>query len=306
MAPRVSRIPDIPNVELGEGPHWDVRSQCLYFVDIFGKSIHKYVPLTRQHTKAVFDKPVSIIIPLKEQTDQFVVTLEREISIVTWDGVSVKTATVQKIAEVDPGTKNRINDGKCDPRGRLFAGTMGPEHEIGHYSPQAGTLYSLSNGVMKSHASKIGISNGLAWNLLLGKFYYIDSLAYSVDEFNYDVITGNVSNRRSIFSFKRLGMDGFPDGMTIDEDGNLWLAVFNGYKVIQIDPRKTDTLLQSVEIPAKQVTSVAWGGPNLDILYVTSASFTVDGEALLPPNHGAIFEVIGLGTKGLPANDFVL
>lgn len=306
MAPTVKKIPEIPNLELGEGPHWDVETQSLYLVDIFGKSVHKYVPSTGQHTKAVFEKPVSIIIPVQGQRDKFIVSLEREISILTWDGRTGKISDVQTLAEVDKGTENRLNDGKCDPNGRLWTGTMGHEPENGHCLPQSGALYSLSKGVLKQHVQQIGISNGLAWNLALKKFYYIDSFAFTVDEFDYDLVTGDISNRHPVFTLKNHGLDGLPDGMTIDKDGNLWIAIFNGYKVIKIDPRKPETLLQTIKIPAKQVTSVVWGGVDLDVLYVTSASFTVDGVELPPPYHGATFQVTGLGTKGLPSDSFVL
>lgn len=306
MAPIVERIAEIPNLELGEGPHWDSETQCLYLVDIFKKSLHKYVPSTGHHAQITFDKPTSIIIPVRGKTDQFIVTLERDLVLVTWDGVSEKPSKVEKITDVDGNTENRINDGKCDPSGRLWMGTMGPEHVIGHYLEGRGTLFSYSSGKLTPHISNIGISNGLAWNTQLKKMYYIDSLAYRVDAFDYEHTTGVITNRTTVFDFKVNGIDGLPDGMTIDVDGNLWVAVFNGYKVIKIDPRKPNTLLETVELPAKQVTSVAWGGENLDILYVTSGSFAVDGLELLPPNHGATFKVTGLGTKGLPATDFVL
>ncbi|KAL1514287.1 hypothetical protein ABEB36_003568 [Hypothenemus hampei] len=199
-----------------------------------------------------------------------------------------------------------MNDGKCDPRGRLWIGTMGPEPENLHIEPQRGSLYSVDKKNVTKHITEIGISNGLAWNTNINKFYYVDSFAFSVDEFDYDIASGKISNRRPIFTLSKHGIPGFLDGITIDEDGNLWVAIFNGYRVIQIDPTKPETLLQTIDIPAKQVTSVVWGGKNLDILYVTSGSLTVDGKEHPPPNHGATFQVIGLNTKGLPPNNFVL
>lgn len=306
MAPRVELIKEIPKLELGEGPHWDIETQSLYFVDIFGKTIHKFNPSTGQHTKATFDKPVSLIVPVKGKRDQFVISIERELSIVTWDGRSEKVSKIEKIAEVDQGTENRINDGKCDPSGRLWCGTMGPEPENGHVAPSCGSLFSLNNGTVTSHVTNVGISNGLAWNTKLKQMYYIDSFAGSVDAFDFDIDNGTATNRRAIFTLSKHGIDGFPDGMAIDVNGNLWVAVFNSFKVINIDPRKPETLLQTIDIPAKQVTSVAWGGIDLDVLYVTSASFTVDGTTLEDRTHGATFRVTGLKTKGLPGDNFVL
>ncbi|KAH1017172.1 hypothetical protein HUJ05_007872 [Dendroctonus ponderosae] len=305
MAPKILRVAEIPNLVLGEGPHWDIETQNLYIVDIFGKSIHKFNASTGQHSKAIFDKPVSFIVPVKGQRNKFVISLEREICVITWDGISERPSKIEKLAEVDQDTQNRINDGKCDPRGRLWAGTMGPEPEPGHFQPEAGSLFSLDGGEVTTFATKVGISNGLAWNTKLGKFYYNDSLVKRVDEFDYDINSGVISNRKTIFTFSKHDIDGLPDGMTIDADGNLWVAVFNGSSVIKIDPRKPETLLETIKVPAKQTTSVAWGGIDLNILYVTSASMTVDGVELLPPNHGATFQITGLGTKGLPADNFV-
>lgn len=110
-----------------------------------------------------------------------------------------------------------------------------------------------------------------------------------------------IANQQTIFSFDKHNLEGFPDGQAIDTDGNLWVAVFNGFKVIKIDPRQPETLLDTIKIPAKQVTSVAFGGPNLDELFVTSAKFTVGGQVLDPKEgHGVTYRVTGIGAKGFP------
>ncbi|KAJ8944500.1 hypothetical protein NQ318_011758 [Aromia moschata] len=302
MAPTVELIKEIGSVELGEAPHWDEETQSLYFVDIFGESIHKYVPATKKHTKAIIGtNHVSIIIPVKGQKDKFVISIGREIALVTWDGESETVSEVKKLYEVDnnPDTiDNRFNDGKCDPSGRLWAGTMGIEPENGHVQPEMGSLFSFENKKVTSHLNKIGISNGLAWSTELKKFYYIDSFKGRVEEYDFDIESGTISNGKPIFTLEKHNISGFPDGMTIDTDGNLWLAVFNGYQIIQIDPRKPETLLQSIQFPAKQVTSVAFGGPNLDELYVTSARFTVDGQVLPPPEHGGTYKVTSVVPGG--------
>nr|CAI5866618.1 unnamed protein product [Callosobruchus analis] len=123
---KIERLDEIEITELGEGPHWDAEKQCLYFIDIFGKSIHRYVPATKKHTKAVIGtNHVSIIIPVKDEKDKFVVSIGRELAIVTWNGETSNVSHVEKIYEVenDPETiDNRFNDGKCDPTGRLWVG----------------------------------------------------------------------------------------------------------------------------------------------------------------------------------------
>ncbi|XP_025830547.1 regucalcin-like [Agrilus planipennis] len=109
-------------------------------------------------------------------------------------------------------------------------------------------------------------------------------------------------NRQSIFTFDKHNIPGMPDGQTIDSDGNLWVAVFLGSRVIKIDPRKPETLLETIAIPAIQTTSVEFGGPNLDELYVTSGRFTFQGKTPEPPVNGALYRVTNIGSKGLPSN----
>jgi gluconolactonase len=184
---------------------------------------------------------------------------------------------------------------------------MGGEPANGHVKPNKGSLYSLSKqeGV-KTHLTGVGISNGMAWSLDHKKFYYIDTPKGTVEEYDFDITSGTISNLQIVFSLKKHNITGALDGMTIDTDGNLWIAIFNGFRVIKIDPRRPETLLDTIPIPSKQVTSVAFGGPDLDQIYVTTASFTVDGVVLPPPHHGATYVITGSGAKGLPASNFQL
>ncbi|CAH1118002.1 unnamed protein product [Phaedon cochleariae] len=312
MAPKVERLTNVESTELGEGPHWDADTQSLYYVDIIGKSIHRYVPATQTYTKAVIDtnKNVSLIIPVRGEKNKFVVTIGRQLVLIDWDGVSKNVSIIKILYEVenDPDSlDNRINDGKCDPSGRIWAGTMGPERELGHFENEKGSLYTFQNGQVKKHLGKIGISNGLAWNAELKKMYYNDTLKGSIYQYDFDIEKGTIGNGKPIFTLEKMDDEIVgADGMTIDTDGNLWVAVFNGSKVIKIDPRKPETLLQTIPIPAKQVTSVAFGGPNLDELYVTSGKFTIDGKILPPPEHGGTYKVTGLNAKGYPGISVVL
>ena len=109
---------------------------------------------------------------------------------------------------------------------------MGPETCSGSFEPERGHLYSLDlDGQLRSHADKIGLSNGLGWSSDGTKFFYIDSLAYSVDVFDYDIQNGSVSNRKVLFDLKKNGIKGLPDGMCIDANNNIWFAVFFGARV---------------------------------------------------------------------------
>lgn len=302
MAPKVEIV--TPSIELGEGPHWDVETQSLYYVDIFGKAIHRYVPATKKHTKAVIGtNHVTFIIPVDGQKDKYLISIGRELAVVTWDGESEKVSDTRKICEVENAPEtigNRFNDGKCDASGRLWAGTMGEEKVLGHIKPENGSFMSFEGGKAKTHLTKVGISNGLAWNSDNTKLYYIDSPKLTVDQYDFDIKNATISNKKVVFTLSKHDIPGVLDGMTIDTDGNLWIAIFNGSRVIKIDPRKPETLLDTIPIPAKQTTSVAFGGPNLDELYVTSARFTIDGVVLPPPEHGATYKVTGLGVRGYP------
>lgn len=287
-------------LNLGEGPYWDVKTQTLFLVDIPGKTIHKYVPATKQFTTAHVEGPVSFILPVEGTTDQFVITKGRQLIKIEWDGVNDNVKELEVLTETDKDVPtNRINDGKADPLGRVWFGTMGREFEGFEFEMHKGSLFSYSkNKKLHVHDKPISLSNGLEWNPSLKKFYYIDTLEKRIVEYDYDLNNGTISNKKPIFTFEKHNIDGLPDGMTIDTDGNLWVAAFNGSSVLKIDPRKPETLLDTLTLPAKQITSVAFGGPNLDELYVTSARV---GGLTAADGHGYTYVVKGLGVKGLPA-----
>ncbi|XP_063826556.1 regucalcin-like [Ostrinia nubilalis] len=297
MSVKVQKITE--PLALGEGPHWDERVQALYFVSIKECTIHKYVPSTGEHTKTKLDGRVGFIVPVEGATDQFVVGVERKFLVVQWDGRDGSPAKVIKeLGEVDQDVPTtRINDGKADPRGRLYAGTMGHENAQGEFDPKAGSLFRVDGGGIKKLVQGITVSNGLSWDLKEKAFYYTDSMDNNIRRYDYDVETGEISNLRYIFDFKKNGIEGVPDGHTIDTDGNLWVAVFNGSCILHINP-KTGQLLRKVSIPALQVTSVTFGGPQLDVLFVTTASLNITAEQ--KPPCGCTFMVTGLGAKGHP------
>ncbi|KAG6453937.1 hypothetical protein O3G_MSEX008390 [Manduca sexta] len=297
MSPQVEAV--TKPVWLGEGPHWDSEERALYFVSIFDNSVHKYVPDTDKHTSAKLDGMPTFIIPVDGKRNHFVVGLNRKVVEIEWSGEMNAAKVVKTVAEVDQDNpKNRFNDAKADPRGRLFAGTMGYEYEPGKFHLKKGSLYRFeADGSAHKLCDNIDISNGLCWDLHEKAFYFADSFEYAIRRYDYDVDTGDISNPTIVFKYKDHGLDGIVDGMTIDTDGNLWVANFDNYQVIKIDPRG-GKLLQKVPIPALQVTSATFGGPNLDILYVTSASMN-RGEEQKPP-CGSTFKVTGLGVKGHP------
>jgi len=288
---------------LGEGPHWNAEKQELIYVDIFGKAVLRYVPSTQECYKVnVEEGPVSLVVPVQGQPNKYIISTERDVSVMEWDGKSSKPTSVKRLYTVDDHCKtNRINDGKCDFKGRLVAGSMGYEPAPGQLDAKKGALYTFDlDGKVKKHFDQIDIANGMAWTKDNKTLYYIDSFTYRVDAFDYNGETGTMSNRRTAFDFKANGVEGIPDGMTIDSDENLWIAVFAGGKVIKVDPRQGKKIGQ-IDFPTKNMTSVTFGGPNLDILYATSAEHFLSKEELASQPAGALFEVKNVGAKGIAA-----
>jgi sugar lactone lactonase YvrE len=193
--------------------------------------------------------------------------------------------------------ENRFNDGKCDPFGRFWAGTMALDFTKG-----AGSMYCLFPDLSaKKMAGDLTISNGLAWSLDQKTMYLIDSADATVWAFDYDPKTAAIQNKRALIVFQK--KDGSPDGMTMDSEGKLWIAHWDGARVTRWDP-ENGKLLFTQPIPASLVTSVAFGGPGLDEMYVTTARVSLSEETLASqPHAGGLFR-FKPGVKGLPAPEF--
>jgi sugar lactone lactonase YvrE len=192
----------------------------------------------------------------------------------------------------------RMNDGKCDPAGRFWAGSMAYTGDTG-----AGTLYRLDPDLsLHTVLDSVTISNGLVWTSDNSTFFYIDTPTGRVDAYDYDHGTGNISNCRTAVEIP--DGQGGPDGMTIDSEDMVWVAHWGGSCVTRWNPQ-TGELLETVEVPdAKQITSCALGGANLDDLYITSASIGLDDEGLAEqPNAGRLFRV-KVKARGVPACGF--
>ncbi|KAI5712715.1 hypothetical protein M8J75_010670 [Diaphorina citri] len=265
---------------LGEGPHWDEETKSLYFVDINGQFLCKFNPATETVTKCALDRKVGFVLPVEGKKDQFLIGYGEDFAVVTWDGQSEKPQDVSIHVKGDPSPDNRINDGKADPTGRVYAGSMcEAKGANGEYLTGKATFYSVEKGE---------------------KFYYIDSLAENVRAFDYNKDTGDIGNEQVAFNVT--ANLGSPDGMTIDSEGKLWVACFKGGKIIRVDP-DTKQLLFTLPVPAHQTTSVAWGGDNYDELYITSANFPdyiPEEERDKYSHNGYLFKATGLGVKGLP------
>ncbi|XP_020652484.3 regucalcin [Pogona vitticeps] len=279
--------------KIGESPLWEEKDHSLLFVDISGKKVYRWNSLTKEVESVSVDAPVSSI-SLRKSGD-YIITLGTQFATLNWSKKSVTTIT--HIDKDKPN--NRFNDGKVDPAGRLFAGTMAEEIRPAVLERQQGSLYTLlpDHSVVK-HFDKVDISNGLDWSLDHRTFFYIDSLSYSVDAFDYDLQTGKLANRRHMYKMEK--EESIPDGMCIDREGKLWVACYDGGRVIRIDP-ETGKRLQTVKLPVNTTTSCAFGGDDYSELYVTSACQGMDEARLSQqPQTGGVFKITGLGVKGIP------
>ncbi|XP_076103705.1 regucalcin-like [Mytilus galloprovincialis] len=276
---------------IGEAPHWDEDSQCLFFVDICANSVHRWNAVTGVEQNIVLDNTVGFVVPWAK--GGVIVGLGKTLTHLDWN---IEKTTL--LHEVDDGLDNRFNDGKCDPRGRIWAGTMGNGKDLALIPKEKGSLYSLdTDGTIKKHVENITISNGIAWSPDNKTMYYIDSVPGVVYAFDYDIDNGTICRQRTIAEFEK-GPFGspFPDGMTIDTDGMLWIACFFGGRVMRMDP-ETGKQIRTVEMPAKRITSCCFGGTKNDELYVTCC---VEEDAEKFPLTGSVFKVTGLGVKGFP------
>lgn len=181
---------------------------------------------------------------------------------------------------------------------------MGYENSSG-VLPNQGGLYLFSKSNLKNPQlviSPVNISNGLAWNADNTKFYYIDTPTDKVMEYTYDNYDGKISNPRVAFDLKRYtgSITGHPDGMTIDSEDNLWVALYGGGAVIKVNPN-SGTLLEVHNIPARDITSAMFGGPNLDILFVTTSRYSLIAEQrLYQQGAGSVWALTNLGVTGVP------
>jgi sugar lactone lactonase YvrE len=193
--------------------------------------------------------------------------------------------------------ENRFNDGKCDPAGRFWAGTMSMNGERA-----TGSLYCLNTDLsVTKKLEGVSISNGIVWSPEKDEMYYIDTPTREIWAFDYDMSTAVISNKRVIATIPE--DEGFPDGMTIDSEGMIWVAHWEGWKVSRWNPG-TGTKLGEVELPAARVTSCAFGGEKLDDLYITTARTGLKEEEINNQPHAGGLFYVKTGVKGLPAYQF--
>lgn len=274
---------------LGEGPLWSAAEQALYWVDILGHRLHRFSPSQGQRSWQ-FDQEVSA---LAERLDGGLI-LTRRHGFACFDPTTGEMTPLVDIEADMPA--NRFNDGKCDPLGRFWAGTM----DFACKAP-TGSLYRLSPDLGFARMDTgYAVTNGPAWSADYRTLYHNDSVNGRVYAFDFDLENGSVSNKRLFLQFD--DSEGTPDGMTTDAEGGLWIAHWGASRLTRRDAR--GKVLRTIELPCSQVTSCAFGGPDLRTLYITTAAEGLSPRQLeREPLAGGLF-ALEIDVAGLPAHPF--
>jgi len=276
--------------DVGEGPSWDARTGTLLFVDVSPGLIYRLDPTSRSLDKTSVGQEVGAAIP--RAAGGLVVAMR--------DGIGFLDEGDDEVRIFAPiesdNSGNRMNDAKCDPQGRLWAGTMAFD-----FSEGAASLYRVdADHSVTRVLPGLTIANGMGWSPDGNTMYFIDSANYAVDAYRFDAATGGLGPSERLVAFAE--SEGMPDGLTIDAEGDIWVALFYGGEVRCYRP--DGALRGTIRLPVKQVTSVCFGGPDLGDLYITSAAYALDTDALRDqPLAGATF-VCRPGVTGLATNEF--
>jgi sugar lactone lactonase YvrE len=279
----------LPPSELGEGPYWDNAGRKLYWVDITGRKIHRYDPLTKKHD--AFDTPSTVGFAVLAESGDFIAGLRDGIYRLSPDTTEVACLVKPEYAD----NNNRFNDGKCDRQGRLWAGTM---NNLDHQKP-SGALYRFDNRGLHTHEGNINISNGLGWSPDDTTMYYTDTVKRVIWKYDYDIMSGEAGNRRDFAKFPGKGR---PDGMCVDSQGRILTALWPGWGVEIYAP--DGKLEGKIDLPVPQVSSCAFGGSDLKTLFITTASVGLTPEQIKEaPLSGQMF-AIEMDVPGLPETPF--
>jgi sugar lactone lactonase YvrE len=274
--------------DLGEGAIWNYKTGELIWVDITGKILNFYTPKLKNNKEMLTGQMIGTVVPA--ESGKMMVALEN--GFYQLDPETGAKKLIANPEEDIPG--NRFNDGKCDPAGRFWAGTMSTTGKR-----QAGALYRLdADSTVHKMIDNVSTSNGIVWSPDYTKMYYIDTPTRKVMAWDYNNETGEISNPKPAVEVPE--EMGYPDGMTIDADGNVWIALWSGSAVGCWNP-ETGELLRTIDVPAKNVTSVAFGDDDLGTLYITTARTGTSEEELEKfPLAGGVFKTRP-GVKGVEA-----
>ena len=280
---------------LGECPVWSPMERVLYWTDIDGQELHRYDPATGIEDRRRLDGRVGSFV-LGRRPGHLLLAMEHELVWFVWEDGDETT----HLAVEEPGTGNRLNDGRTDPAGRFVVGSMYADTGAGR---STGKLWQVApDGDKHLLRSGIGVSNGLAFDAERQRMYFTDTFTELVHRYDYDVDTGHCSNPQVFLDYRDL--PGKPDGACIDADGCYWSASVYGWAVIRVTPE--GAVDRRIELPVHKPSMPAFGGDDLTTLYVTTIA---GGSTPSEPARADGFEsgcllAIDAGVQGIPEPQF--
>lgn len=252
--------------ELLEGPVWCRRRNSLLFVDILFGMVYEYIPKMEKYRAWKLGKYVGCVLPGTDE-NEIIAAADHYLK-----RLRIREEKIEELCGVTMAEGLRFNDGKCGPGGELWVGIMAIDQSCKELVRQGGLYCVTSTGRAECVEENLGISNGMAWDWPGGWFYHIATEKQAVFMRQYDREHHRIYGEKKKIDLSQ--EQGVPDGMTIDQEGNLWIAMWGGYKVIQINPL-TGKKLEEIELPDSKVSCCTFGGEDLDQLYITTAW---DGE----------------------------
>jgi sugar lactone lactonase YvrE len=264
---------------IGEGPRWNAAEQRLYWVDFIEKqNIHSWHPATQELRTYPTEAPVTAL-GFRRSGDLIVATGGR-IATYTLTGKKLSSFT-----SLDDRPGMRLNDGAVDADGRFWVGSMHSEKQ----DEPHGSLYRFdADGGVHEMDSGFTVSNGLGWSPDRRTFYFIDTFRRVIYAYDFSQPEGAISNRR-VYA-KTVESDGYPDGLAVDAEGHVWVAFWGGWKVVRYDPDGKQE--REIRFPVANPTACAFGGRDLDELYVTTARLGLKADELTKqPLAGDLFRV---------------
>lgn len=275
--------------ELAEGPVW--HDGALWWVNIVSGTLNRLDVASRLNTSRATGDFLSAAVPSRDGS--WLIAQRNRCSRLDWSSGAITPCA--SISDFPAG--NRLNDGKCDPMGNFWVGSMDLK-----LTPSRASLYRLSTrGEVSRVLQNLTLSNGLVWSPSGTTFYHVDSVARRVTAFDCDVDSGKLANARKVVEFQE--HEGSPDGMTIDREGNLWIALWGASSVIRV-ASNTGKVLSRHALPIPQVSACTFGGAGLSTLFITTAweNLSLD-QRIAQPLAGSIF-ALETDTQGLAANLF--
>jgi sugar lactone lactonase YvrE len=281
---------------LGESPFWHPTERVLYYTDIPGHRLHRFDPVSGALAHWDFDTDVASCAPL----------VDGRLMLAMRDGLwrfNPATGARTEVAKppYDPA-KERFNDGKCDPQGRFWVGTIYEPRE-----PANAALYCHTGGQLVKRADGITVSNGLAWSPNGRTMYWSDTKAHTIYAFDLDPVTGGISGKRVFASFPvkqpgqpLAGYGGRPDGAAVDAEGCYWSAMFEGQRLLRLSPE--GEIVREVRLPVRCATMPCFGGHDLKTLYITTARENRPAAELIEQPFAGCVLALDVDVPGLPVN----